>query len=194
MLRWSTCSQSDCATPRAGGGWLWIRWLLSISVSTPPVSTHPGGSLHPNCPGGDVSECGLPLSPAGPLLRLHLCPDPHLPQAAGVQPLQVSVDIRIYLFIYTHPCRPQDGLIVDTFRLPSACSCHIGPWPAAPVCQYQCSWFLPPYSCHLNSTIATLAIAKCTYLYGKMNIYVLWKRQWICQMWKIGSVMSIWQV
>ena len=112
------------------------RWRVIVNkvtplyiyiISTPRVSTHPGGSLHPNCPGGDVSECGLPLPPAGPLLRLHLCPDPHLPQAAGVQPLQVSVDIRIYLFIYTHPCRPQDGLIVDTFRLPSACSCHIGP-------------------------------------------------------------------
>ena len=40
MLRWSTCSQSDCATPRAGGGWLWIRWLLSISVSTPLYLHH----------------------------------------------------------------------------------------------------------------------------------------------------------
>lgn len=152
MLRWSTCSQSDCATPRAGGGSLWTRWLLSNLYLHPLyISSHPGCSLHPNCPGGDVPECWLPLPPAGPLLRLHLCTDPHLPQAAGVQPLQVSIDVCIYLFIYTHPCRPQDGLIVDTFRLPSACSCHIGPWPAAPVCQYQCSWFLPPYSCYLNS-------------------------------------------
>ena len=26
-----------------------------------------------------------------------------------------------------NPCRPQDGLLIDTFRLPSSCSCAIGP-------------------------------------------------------------------
>ena len=103
------------------------RWRVIVNKVTAlyiciytTVSTHPGCSLHPNCPGGDVSECGLPLSPAGPLLRLHLCPDPHLPQAAGVQPLQVSVDIRIYLFIYTPlqaPGRAHSGHLQTALRL-----------------------------------------------------------------------------